>query len=107
MNNRMKLVRLVVVSIILTLSSQVSVFAQAKPNFRHITRDHGLSSNKNLCITHDKFGFKWYGTEDELTRYDGSGFVIYKKNLDDEFSLSNNTINCITEDPGSGNLWIG
>lgn len=75
--------------------------------FKHITKDDGLSSNKVLCITQDKTGFMWFGTEDGLTRYDGTSFEIFRNNPEDTFSLTNNYVNCVLEDLSDGNLWVG
>src|SRR5688572_17281892 len=63
------------------------VFGQSKPQFKHVTRDQGLSSNRILCITQDKFGFMWFGTEYGLTRYDGSDFEIFINVSEDTSSL--------------------
>ncbi|MFD2162336.1 two-component regulator propeller domain-containing protein [Paradesertivirga mongoliensis] len=75
--------------------------------FKRITKDEGLSSNKVLCITQDQTGFMWFGTEDGLTRFDGANFLIYRHDPKNKFSLSNNYVNCVYEDPRNGNLWIG
>ena len=96
-----------VIAPLLVVCACVFVFAQPKPRFRHINRDQGLSSNRILCITQDRFGFMWFGTEDGLTRYDGSDFEIYKHDPRDTFSLSDNTITCLTQEHESGNFWIG
>jgi len=74
-----------------------------KPYFKHLTRDEGLSSNKINCVTQDKFGFIWVGTEDGISRYDGVRFKIYKT----EQGLVDNYVNSIACDPDNGNLWIG
>lgn len=76
-------------------------------SFKHITRDHGLASNKVLCIMQDKVGFMWFGTEDGLARYDGYQFQVYKSIPGDNNSLGDNIINCIVEEPETGNLWVG
>jgi len=75
--------------------------------FKHITKDQGLSSNRMLCITQDKTGFMWFGTENGLTRYDGYDCEIFRNTPDDEYSISSNRINCIVEDKQNGDLWIG
>jgi ligand-binding sensor domain-containing protein/signal transduction histidine kinase/DNA-binding response OmpR family regulator len=73
------------------------------PYFKHLTRQEGLSSNKINCITEDKFGFIWLGTEDGISRYDGVRFKFYKT----EDGLSDNYVNSISCDPQNGDLWIG
>jgi len=75
-------------------------------NFTHIGVNEGLSDETITCIFQDSFGYLWYGTEDGLNRYDGSGFKTYFHNPADENSLSENEISCIYEDD-KRNLWIG
>ena len=53
----------------------------------------------------DKKGFLWIGTLDGLNRYDGYNFVVYKNELNDSLSLSNNRVTKIFEDL-EGNLWL-
>jgi signal transduction histidine kinase/ligand-binding sensor domain-containing protein len=48
----------------------------------------------------------WFGTYDGLHRYDGYKIKIYKSEIDNPYSLSNNTVRSIYEDR-SGILWIG
>lgn len=53
----------------------------------------------------DSRGFLWFGTRDGLNKYDGYKITIYKHNTNDSTTISNNTVNDITEDK-DGNLWI-
>lgn len=75
--------------------------------FKHITNDQGLPSNKVVCIAQDNIGFLWFGTEKGLCRFDGSSFYNYVNDPGNKHSISNNYINCIFEEPQTGNLWIG
>ncbi|MBB2148067.1 hybrid sensor histidine kinase/response regulator transcription factor [Pedobacter gandavensis] len=68
--------------------------------------EHGLSNNEVNCIFQSKNGFMWIGTFDGLNRYDGYGFSIFRKQLNDRNSLLNNRVQCIAEDEAA-NLWIG
>ena len=43
--------------------------------FKHITVDNGLSQSWVRCITQDKTGFLWVGTDNGLNRYDGYNFA--------------------------------
>ena len=51
-------------------------------------------------------GFMLFGTEDDLTRYDGLNFTIFKSDPDDPNSLGDKWIWEIFVDQW-GNLWIG
>ncbi|MFQ5630716.1 MAG: two-component regulator propeller domain-containing protein, partial [bacterium] len=74
--------------------------------FEHLTIEDGLSQNTVRCILQDRLGFMWFGTDDDLNKFDGYRFTHYKNRHGDATTLSNNTINVIYEDK-SGTLWIG
>ncbi len=65
-------------------------------------------ANKIRAIHIDKKGVLWLGTNNGLTKMNRSmrQFITYIHNPDDEYSLSDNSINSIVEDT-SGVLWIG
>ena len=75
-------------------------------NFQSITIDDGLSQSLVETIYQDSRGYIWLGTGDGLNRYNGSEFVVYRNNKDDENSISNNSISEVVEDI-YGNLWRG
>lgn len=79
-----------------------------KMSFKHISLDKGLSQSSVFCITKDKRGFMWFGTEDGLNRYDGYNFKIYKPGDKDTIkdTIADRFIRCIYKDP-QGILWIG
>lgn len=55
--------------------------------------ENGLSNNVVNSIEQDSLGFIWVGTEEGLNRYDGTTFLVYKKNkLTRGTSVSDNTI---------------
>ncbi|PRY53292.1 signal transduction histidine kinase [Arcticibacter pallidicorallinus] len=93
----------VIFTVLFNLIGAVCFSQSAAPDFKHLTRQEGLSSNKINCITEDKFGFIWLGTEDGISRYDGVRFKFYKT----EDGLSDNYVNSISCDPENGDLWIG
>jgi len=91
----------------LFITSLLSVNAQPKNlQFRHLTRENGLSHSWVHSIIQDKYGFMWFGTDDGLNRYDSYNFRIYKNNLQDKNSISSNIIMAFYED-SRGDLWIG
>ncbi len=68
--------------------------------------ENGLSQNTVHHIIQDEDGFMWFATEDGLNKYDGYNFTVYKNNLHDEYSISDNFIWKIYKDR-KNNLWIG
>ena len=77
-----------------------------KINYVHILSENGLSQNTVHHILQDSKGFIWFATEDGLNKYDGYNFTVYKNNLRDEYSISDNFIWTIFEDK-SEVLWVG
>lgn len=65
-----------------------------------------LSSSLINCITQDKYGFIWVGTEYGLSRFDGYRFTNYLHNEKDTTSITDNIISSFLVDK-KGNLWIG
>ncbi|MFN3385565.1 MAG: two-component regulator propeller domain-containing protein [Candidatus Thermochlorobacter sp.] len=66
---------------------------------------HGLSHNTVRCITQDRYGFLWIGTDDGLNHFDGYTFKVYNYNPHDTNSLPHTTINNLCLD-AHDNLWI-
>jgi signal transduction histidine kinase/ligand-binding sensor domain-containing protein len=73
--------------------------------FEHISVEHGLSQSTVTCILQDSIGFLWFGTQDGLNRYDGSGFKVYRHDPQNPNSLSDNRVTALVEDQ-EGMLWI-
>ncbi|MCP4151273.1 MAG: hypothetical protein GY757_26250, partial [bacterium] len=80
----------------------------AKENlkFEYITDEQGLSNSIIKCITQDKRGFMWFGTENGLNMYDGYRITSYKNIPGNPNSLSFNFVWAICGDR-TGNIWIG
>jgi signal transduction histidine kinase/CheY-like chemotaxis protein/sugar lactone lactonase YvrE len=74
--------------------------------FRHITNQEGLSQNTVTALVQDQRGFLWIGTQDGLNRYDGSQFLIFKKQQDDTASLHSNWILSLAVD-SRNRIWVG
>ena len=83
-------------------------FALGQDQFHHrtITSEQGLSQGVVNCIVQDKHEFMWFGTQDGLNKYDGTGITVFKTNPLDSNSLLTNFINSLFEDE-HGILWIG
>ncbi len=74
--------------------------------FEHLSIKQGLSQGIVTGITQDVKGFMWFGTEDDLNRYDGYEFVHHENNPNDKNSMPDNWIRALTTDK-NGDVWIG
>lgn len=66
----------------------------------------GLSQQTVTAIFQDSDGYMWFGTRSGLNRYDGYGFMVYRKDYDNVHSLSGNHIMDVIQDY-SRDLWVG
>lgn len=73
--------------------------------FQKIPISDQLPSNSVTRLYHDRLGFMWFGTKDGLCRYDGYSIKIFRSNWNTPARLTNNVIQCITED--DSNIWVG
>ncbi len=83
-----------------------STFSQSKIVFNHLSIFDGLSQATVNTILQDEDDVIWLGTRDGLNWYDGYTFKVYKYDLRDQQSISNNNIKLIYQDK-VGDLWIG
>lgn len=90
---------------LVNLSGPLVVAQKRDYRFNNYTTDEGLSQNMVDCIFKDSRGFMWFGTWNGLNRFDGYNFKTYSSQGQGEYSLGNNFIYDIDEDP-YGNLWI-
>jgi len=72
--------------------------------FIWFTSQNGLSLNHATCITEDRYGFLWIGTEEGLNRFDGVNFEIFRPDLNNLNSISGNEITLLLAD--SDGVWI-
>ena len=81
----------------------------AKADSGHLYTTDKLTSSLVSCISQDKYGYIWVGTENGLSKFDGYRFTNYHKSSmekADSTSLLNNDITKIFID-GEGRTWIG
>lgn len=74
--------------------------------FERLTVEDGLPHATVLSVLQDRQGFMWFATANGLARYDGSTFTIYKHDINNPNSLSNNNTFSLIES-SDGLLWIG
>jgi signal transduction histidine kinase/ligand-binding sensor domain-containing protein/DNA-binding response OmpR family regulator len=77
-----------------------------KIQFKHITKETGLSDTYIQCLIQDRKGFIWIGTLEGLHRYDGKNFKVFKHSPKDSNSLGTGCV-CVLCVDKSGVLWIG
>jgi PAS domain S-box-containing protein len=84
----------------------LSAFSQKQNiRFEHLGTEKGLSQSNVICILQDSRGFMWFGTRDGLNKYDGYEFTVYKNDVKNKNSLSNNYTPDLFESK-DGNIWI-
>lgn len=79
---------------------------QPPPAFERLGLAQGLSHSTVHAILQDRQGFLWFGTEDGLDRYDGSGMRSFRHDRKDQGSLSASFVTCLFEDC-LGRMWVG
>lgn len=100
----MRIYKIISLSICLILF----VCAKAQRNQYHFSRidiSAGLSNNEVNCIIKDEKGFLWFGTRSGLNRFDGYKFKVYKHDLRDTTSISDDDVTQLFEGP-EHTLWI-
>ncbi|MVT08572.1 hybrid sensor histidine kinase/response regulator transcription factor [Chitinophaga tropicalis] len=79
--------------------------SQPQYQLTRVDISQGLSANQVNCILKDSRGFMWFGTMSGLNRYDGYNFRIFRQDLRDSSTLSDNFITKLMEGP-DGLIWI-
>tara|TARA_Y100000589_G_scaffold277537_1_gene272581 strand:+ start:22711 stop:25935 length:3225 start_codon:yes stop_codon:yes gene_type:complete len=74
--------------------------------FTSLTIEDGLSQSMVKQIYKDKFGYIWIATQDGLNKYNGYEFNVYRNNIYDSTTISDNNISAIAE-TANGKLYIG
>jgi len=93
-------------ALLLVLSFSPPAFSQQSMRFKQLSIEQGLSQSSVEAIVQDRSGLIWIGTEDGLNRFDGYEFTVFRNDLDDPNSISDNNIWCLYVDR-EGYLWIG
>ena len=74
--------------------------------FSQLSTANGLSNSNVFGVTQDQQGFIWFATEDGLNRFDGTNFVIYRHDANNQHSIADNVIRKIFID-SENTLWVG
>ena len=90
--------------LLLILCGIVSLFVWASNG--ELYTSGKLASSLINCITQDKYGYIWVGTEYGLSKFDGYRFTNYFHDEKDSTSITDNIISDFLVDE-KGNLWIG
>ena len=93
---------LILFSIILVSNG---ILANNNPIFKNINSSDGLSQHDINCITKDKEGSLWFGTNDGLNKYYGYNFKVFRPSKSINSSISGRIIQKVVSDL-YGNLWI-
>jgi len=72
----------------------------------HYSVNDGLSQSSVYHFLEDRNGLMWIGTGDGLNLFNGYEFKVFKHQMEQEGSISNNTIRSINQD-NKGQIWIG
>lgn len=95
------------IKILFTLTIYSVVLSQEETIlFDRISIEQGLSQSTVNSILQDSVGYLWLGTQDGLNKYDGYNFTVYRHDVKDSTSISDNWIWCLYEDEKQ-NLWVG
>ncbi|MBK7042024.1 MAG: histidine kinase [Bacteroidetes bacterium] len=71
--------------------------------FRHLTTTNGMLSDLRICLTEDRIGRLWIGSEEGINVFDGYQLSSYSK--PDNSALSDNNITNIFCDK-QGTIWV-
>ena len=53
----------------------------------------------------DSYGYMWFGTQDGLVKYNGFDFEVFRPDKEDSFSIADNFVRELVEDPQK-NIWV-
>ena len=100
-----KYYKLLLLSVVLTLSCQTLSAQQLQASRIHLSTENGLCSNAVSMICQDDLGFIWLATWNGLSRFDGYEFYNYKTGNSSHIKNLHNRILDIVIDQ-SQNVWM-
>ena len=103
----MKTIKYILVFLIISIYILPNnIYASKIMNFENLTIENGLSQSTAETIIQDSKGYIWIGTNDGLSRYNGTDIEIFKYDDEVENSIISSYITALGED-NNGNLWVG
>jgi signal transduction histidine kinase/ligand-binding sensor domain-containing protein/CheY-like chemotaxis protein/HPt (histidine-containing phosphotransfer) domain-containing protein len=97
----------VIGAILCVLLPQLAAAAPARTlRFEQLSTEHGLSQESVLAVVQDSEGFMWFGTQAGLSRFDGYRVTVFKNNVNDPRSMSDNWVRVLHVDR-KGRMWVG
>lgn len=95
------------ITLLLLFTGAIAAQAQRSDlHFINFSSKDGLSANTVNVILKDRFGYMWFGTDDGLSKFDGTRFTVYNHNATDSSTIPANGVMALYED-NDGNLWVG
>ncbi len=94
------------VALLISISPLTAAAQRSGLAFERMAQERGLSNGTVTAIAQGNSGLLWFGTEDGLNLYDGSGFTLYRPIPDDTTSLADGWVTglLVTRD---GTRWVG
>lgn len=99
------MIRFSAILIIFLLEIAIGARAQQRLGFQHISIEQGLSNSAVESILKDSQGQMWFGTRNGLNRYDGNKITVFRNDIHNPNSISENLIYDIYEDK-TKRMWI-
>ena len=94
----------IILFLVVILSRALSI--PATFSFDKFSYNDKLPSNSVIRTYNDNEGYMWFGTKDGLCRFDGYDIKVFRSSAFTPGKLTNNEIQCITEDKKQ-RLWVG
>lgn len=95
-----------VIYVVLICIGTARICAQPSAFFRNLDVSDGLPSNYITAINEDEQGYKWIGTEDGLTRFDGLNFEQFYHDPSDSSSIGFNHVGWDIAEDNHGRIWV-
>src|SRR6476661_5544186 len=102
------MLRFLLLLVLAAVAGVLEVAGQVPPaRPRALNTTDGLVNNAVQAIAQDRQGFLWLGTQDGLSRYDGSTFRTFRADARRPGTLVGNFVRALSADPIAGGLWVG